>query len=399
MKKYKTYLIIAVIVLLIPVIYKMTIIHHEVSYKVNNFNIKETFDIREKNHVYSFIVTKGKENYSFVITNKINKRKKIIKDIKVFKENKVKCIIPIYKNDRELEIYCLNNNKQVSKEILKNNEDFKKISKKIKKYNITIPKTKDSKEEYKNITVYKSNIPKEYKVLIWNYKGLIIFDKESTKYQKFLDYDLYDNIVATTTSRYFVLIENPSVKGIEKVHCYDLIKNKYKIIKLNNEISKDAYINGVVNDLVYITDRRLEKQYVLDPKKEELTEIGNEEFSYTLYKNNKKELVERKEFFKEDKYFKNIRVEDKKITKSSDLVLDYDYYFKENDSFYKQIVGANKILLFEKEEVDEWNVYNSDILFKSNDELYLYSDKYGLNKLLEYNELNYNDNRIYYIWK
>ena len=45
MKKYRNFLIIAVIVLIIPIIYKMTVTHHEESYKVNNYSIKEIFCI------------------------------------------------------------------------------------------------------------------------------------------------------------------------------------------------------------------------------------------------------------------------------------------------------------------------------------------------------------------
>ena len=379
----------------------MTVKHHEQTYKVGKYNVKELFNINNKHHYYDFIITKGKDTYSLTIENKVNKRKKIIKDIKSYKEEDIKCIVPIYKNDRELEIYCLTGKEQVSKEILKNNSNFKKIIKKAKKYKLTIPKTEEVKEDYKKITIYNKNIPDNYKILIWNYKGLIIIDNNSHTYKKFLDYDLYDNIVRTTTSRYFVLFENTSVNGIEKIHCYDLKKNKYKVIKLEkNKVSKDSYINGVVNDLIYITDRRNEKQFILNVKKEELKEIGNHDYPFTLYTNNNKEVLTYKEFLKEDHYFINERIKNKKITKSEDLVQeDNYYYFKEDNNIYKQLDNNNKILLLTLDNITEWNVYNKELVIKREDELYLYNDKNGLKKLIDYNELNYNDNPIYYLWK
>lgn len=150
-------------------------------------------------------------------------------------------------------IYCTYKNKAVSNNILLDNEDFKKILNKAK---IKINKPKDSKINYKNLTIFKENISDNYKYIIWDYKGIYIISKNKQIYQKILNKDLYDNIMSTVVDKYFVLFDNTSVNGIETIYYYDLVKNKLKSFKLEDKISKDSYINGVFNNLIYITDKK-----------------------------------------------------------------------------------------------------------------------------------------------
>ena len=399
MKKYKIYLIFIVILMIIPVFCKLLKKNHEVVYKIRNYQIEEKFQIENKSHTYEFYITKGKEEYSFTMENKNHKKTKIINEIKVYKEEDVKCILPIYNNKKELDLYCRKGNIQVSKEILKEDKNYKEILKKVEKYNLRKDSEKENIKNYKNMKVYNSNI-EDNALIIWNYKGIYILKNDENKYQKFLDYDLYDNIEATTTSKYFVLLENTSVNGIEKIHCYDLVKEKYKVITLEEKLSKNSYINGVENDLVYITDTKKKKQYTLNIKKEELKEVGNEEDNYIKYIDQEKIYLKKSDFFEKKQFFKNEKITEEKITKSEDLIKENNiYYYKEDNSFYRQYENRNKVLLFEMENVEEWNVVNGKILFRIGDKLYLMEEGKKLKQLLEYNELKYNYQNIYYLWK
>ena len=53
----------------------------------------------------------------------------------------------------------------------------------------------------------------------------------------------------------------------------------------------------------------------------------------------------------------------------------------------------------EKENVEEWNLVGDKILFRIENQLYLFDEKEGIKVLLEYNELKYNAKNIYYLWK
>ena len=297
----------------------------------------------------------------------------------------------------EKELYCLKGREQVSIEILKTDPSYQKIAKKKK---MSIPEESTIKKEYKKVTVYEKNIPKDSVFLVWNYKGIIVFKQNEKKYYPFLDYDLYDNIMATTTDRYFVLLENTSVNGIEKVHCYDLEKDKYKVITLENKLSKESYINGVIGNKVYITDKKKKKQYTLDMKKENLVEVGNEENLYIKYVEEEKELWKKSDFFMNNQYFKGERIENNEITESKELIKEnHIFYFREENTIYKQLENKNRIKLLELEEMNRWTLNQGDILVLKEDTLYLYQDTTGLKKILEYNELKYNNENIVYFWK
>ena len=96
MKKIKYILIIIVLILLIFFIYKLSIKEFSTSYKVDKYNIKESFYINNKKHIYNININ---NKYTYTIIKNINKNKKIIKNIKSYKKNNISCIVPIYKKD------------------------------------------------------------------------------------------------------------------------------------------------------------------------------------------------------------------------------------------------------------------------------------------------------------
>ena len=386
--------------MMIPIIIKTFQKKHNVEYKIGKYNINEKFYIEEKSHNYEFKITNKKETYSFILNSNVNKRKKIIKDIKIYKKNNIKCIIPIYVKDISKNIYCLENNNQVSNYYLKDNDNFKSIIEDTKKYKVNLPSDSEKYKEFKKIKVYQNNINDNTAYIIWNYKGIYILKNNELKQQKFLNYDLYDNIMSTTTSNYFVLFENSNVMGIEKIHYYDIKNDKYKIFKLKDKISKDSYINGVYDDLIYVTDNKKKIQYTINVKKEKIEEVGKEELGYIKYTNNKKEEMNKSDFFMKEQLFDNEKIENKKITNSKDLVKeDQIYYYLDNNKFYKNINGYNSILLFELDNIKDWKINNKDLIIFVDDLVYIYNDELGLRKIIEYNELNYNYKNIVKYWK
>lgn len=386
--------------MIIPIIIKTFQKKHNVEYKIGKYNINEKFYIEEKSHNYEFKITNKKETYSFILNSNVNKRKKIIKDIKIYKKNNIKCIIPIYVKDISKNIYCLENNNQVSNYYLKDNDNFKSIIEDTKKYKVNLPSDSEKYKEFKKIKVYQNNINDNTAYIIWNYKGIYILKNNELKQQKFLNYDLYDNIMSTTTSNYFVLFENSNVMGIEKIHYYDIKNDKYNIFKLKDKISKDSYINGVYDDLIYVTDNKKKIQYTINVKKEKIEEVGKEELGYTKYTNKKKEEMNKSDFFMKEQLFDNEKIENKKITNSKDLVKeDQIYYYLDNNKFYKNINGYNSILLFELDNIKDWKINNKDLIIFVDDLVYIYNDELGLRKIIEYNELNYNYKSIVKYWK
>ena len=375
MRRYYTFLFFICVLLSIHFIMKTLEKKHNTSYKVNKWEIKESFHL-EEDHTYDFVVKKENLDYIFTIHHNFKKAKKVIKSIKVYEQEELTCIVPTYKKSIEKRIYCIQGEQQVSNEVLKNNKSFKEITKKLKVVNIPTKETKPT--TYENLKVYKKNILENNTFIIWNYKGMYLLNNKEIINKKILDYDLYDNIMSTQTSRYFVLFENTNVKGIENIYYYDRKKNKLKTYHPEIIMSKDSYINGVIKDIIYVTDNKKQIEYKIDIQKETIEEIGNENIGYISFEEGKQVTKNHRDFFKEKQIFNQ--------NKTIKLV--------GNKMMYQ-----NKVLLFEMEDIKDWKVVGEDILILKEDVLYCYNEKNGLQKIVEYNELKYNYENIYTLWK
>ena len=403
MKKVKKIILIFLTIIILHNVYKMFIKEYNITYKVDKYTIKEHF-YQVKKHYYDLIITNNKENYTYTIEKKLNKKKKIIKKIKKYSKNNINCIIPIYIKETKLNIYCTKDNNQVSIDYLlkTNNKDFNWIKEKTKKYSISYPKVNNTKVKYKKLNVYSKNIKEDDIYFIWNYKGLYVLENNKNQYYNFLSHDLYDNIVATTVNNYYVLLENTSVNGIDKVYYYDIKKRKVKNFKLKKRISKDSYINGVEKDLIYITDKKEKKEYTLNIKKKRIQEIDENQTEYIIYINGKKQILSKSDFFMKNHYFDNNIITDDKITINNELKKKkHYYYFFENNKLYK-VLETNKkqkTLLLELSNVKEWQIIEDEIILLKENTIYSYTEEKGLQKIIENNELKYNYKNIYKIGK
>ena len=395
MNKIKKIVLVIFLLTLVYFGYRILIKEHEVSYTIDKYNIKEHFYIN-KNHYYDLIISKDKLNYTYTLNKNLSKEKRIIKSIKTYKSNNLICIIPIYKENIELNVYCNLDNEEVSIDYLINsyNNDFKIIKKKIKKYKIQYPSTSNVYKKYKKNTIFQNNILDDYNYYIWNYKGVIELNNKEIRYQKVLNYDLYDNIMATSIDRYYVIFENTNVNGIKNIYYYDSKNNKLNVFVLKEKLSKDSYINGVVNNIIYVTDRKVKKEYKVDIYKQTITQI-DDNINYIVYENNNKKEVSKSDFFMKDQYFDSTYTVDNKIK-----VNNYYYYYK-NNRIYKSLDTNKKHskLLLELDDIKEWKVYGDIVIIIAKDTIYQYTEKEGLRRIVKSNELKYNYKNIYKIGK
>lgn len=389
--------------LLIVSIKKILLKEYSITYHISNYSIKEIYK-KDNNHSYDLIISNNNNTYIYRINHNYHKKKKIITDIKTFKSNNITCIIPSYRKNMNSNIYCNLGNEQVSPDYLikEENKDFIKIQKKIKDYQIPILNVSNEKsKKYKNIKVYQKNISQDSIYYIWDYKGIYVLTDENILYKKILKKDLYENILSTTVGRNFILFDNTSVSGIEKVYIYNEEKGKVKKVVLNKKISKDSYINGVINNTIYITDKREKKEYTLDIGKGKIEEIDEDGTVYIIYDNNEKKELSKSDYFMTEQYFSNMMIDNKDISESPiKKDNDYYYYFEEDNLYqiYKE-EPKHKILLLSLDNVKDWNIYDDKIILIKEDTIYCYTSETGLKEIIKSNELKYNYKNIYKVGK
>ena len=295
-----------------------------------------------------------------------------------------------------MDIYCLLDDKQVSIDYLlkTNNNSFLSIQNKIKKYKINYPSSSDTKEIYQKLTVYNNNIEDNQVYYIWNYKGIYILEKDNNNYQEVLSYDLYDNIMSCIVNGNYLLWENTSVKGIDTVYYFNHKNKKLKKIKLEKPISKDSYINGVINNKIYITDRKKKREYVFEMNTLKITPIDSDGTKYISYQNNKKKEYSKSDFFMNDQLF--IKQEHNNKIEKDGWFSKRNFYYQEDNKIYK-VQDNNTVLLLELDNIKEWQIVGEEVILLSEDTIYAYNEKKGLRKIVEEKELNYNYENIYKI--
>ena len=392
-KQIKLLVLLIFIILLIPFIRKIFIKEYNIIYEKNNFIINEIYKYENKEHKFEINIKNKEYEITYLLNEDFNKNNEIIKDIKLYQEKDINCILPIYTKSIENKLYCVKDNKQVSNYYLNKNKDYNNILKQVKKYKIKKLESNNKTTKYKNLKIYKNNLKEEDIFTIWDYKGINIIEKNKNKYVKILDYDLYDEIKTIIYDKYFVLFENSHVDGIENIYYYDFKKDKLKLYNPEIIISKDFYINGVVNNLIYVTDNKVKKEYTINLIKKEIEQISKAN-EYITYKDNKFISLTKSDYFMEKQIFSNNKIIDKKISKEEHVKENNIYYYIEDNKFIRKIEDRNSEILFELKNIKDWKIINGKILLISEDILYIYDDNRGLVPIVQSNELNYNYENI-----
>lgn len=399
MKKYKYtlksqwyYLVLVLVCLLIiPFIIRLFHKNHLVEYSLSKYKVEEEFFIEDGKHNYNFTLSKDDRTYIFSIDQNFSKKKKVLANILEYEEGNISCILPITKKKSLSNLVCLKDSKQVSNYLLKDDSNYLKIVEEATNYKGF--QEDNEPKEYQKLLVYSNNILDDQVFYIWNYKGIYVLEKENISYQKILDFDLYENIMATTVGKTYVLFDNSSAGGIDKVYCYNPNSKKLYNFKLNIKLEKDSYINGVRGNLIYVTDKKKKIQYKIDIVKGEIEVVGNEEILYITYINGEKTLLNKSDFFMKKQLFDSNHI---MVNEKSDCIYDSRYnYCIDESNFIKMNSKKNEVALFNIDDVTEWGMQNHELLILKEDTLYSYDDYYGLRKIVEYRELHYNYSNIY----
>lgn len=405
----KKILLILVLVIVSVFLYKgynyFFVNEHNIIYSIktedNSYNINEKFVKDNDISLYTFLITdKKKKKYFFSIEKDMNKEDKLIDDIKYFKSNDLKCILPIFKNEDIDKIICEEKGFLVNYSYLNQNDnkDFKKIEKKVNELGYSFNfSDSDKTVKFKKSKVFVDNVLNGYTFTIWNYRGLDILNKNDNLSVKLFNEDKYENELAILVGDYYVYFDTNS-KNYEKIYYYDFKEKEKKFYELDDVKFDDIYFNGIFNDELYITDVEYKKQYKFNPKSSELIEVGNKEVGYSFYDGKELEFIKYEDFFAKEMIFGYIEIN--KVSKKYDVSNIFRsgdfYYFDDGEYFYRGYIGeeGREEILFSFDKISEWKVIGRDLIVISDDILYFYNEDVGLKRIYKNNELAYNYNNI-----
>ena len=367
---------------------------HTVYYNIRNFNIKEIYTSKDNN--YYFNIKSDKYNTNFQIKENYKKSEKIIKKIYYKDIEDYKCILPIFKDNKQLiDIMCTKDNTVFYSNTLKN----EKIQKEFEQLGYNNNYLDKAKPIFISNTqsIYKENIKENTYIALETYKGLKLFNGKESEIKLF-ENDVYKKPISIFTNKYYLVADYNSEYSFNKMHLVNIINGEKTTIRSYDDISFDTYIMGEVDGKIYMFDKETNREYEIDLEEKMINQIGNK--NNIKFYNGKWSTITLNEAKSEKKFTTH------KIIKGYEKVdkIDnyYYYYRKENNKYQVYRADKNnkklKTYLFDTTDLQNVIYINDNIYYKNGNTFNVYSIN-GSRKLIADKEIEFNNDISFGIYE
>ena len=320
MKKKVKVLILILFIIVLIIMCKSILTFDSINYKLNvdgtNVRVKE---INSKDNYYIEIKTDNKI-YPFRIFDNINNKRKIVEKVYLYEDNNIECVLPVINRNLYTDMMCYKDDIIYDYyTLVGKNESLDKYVSSIKLYNLN--NYKNEKIDTKTIGTVKYNIFNNFKntVAITTYNGLIINNQEI----KLFDTDIYNNELSVFINNYYIIADYEKKYTFNDFYVVNLDTKKVSKLTSKDDISYDSYIQGIVDNKIYLYDKDNENQYEIDIENNKIDIISSNDY-IKYYSNKKWEKINKVKANKEIDF--NYDSLDNNFT-------SYDYS-KETDNYY-----------------------------------------------------------------
>jgi hypothetical protein len=182
-------------------------------------------------------------------------------------------------------------------------------------------------------------------------------------------------------------------------------------LKMDKPISYDSFIQGVVDNKIYLIDKNEKAQYSIDIYSKRVEITGDENNNTKYYDHGKWESKTIFETIDNTLLFNVQGNIPEKLKSYNPLYVDdvggttdgyYYLYIKENNIINVYRVDKQNLdiltLLFSVSSIKDIQYESSDIYFVKDDTLFMYRDELGVRPLIKYNEFRFNQDKLYNVY-
>ena len=371
-------------------------------YKLDGFSVTETRVKRTKNEMdnYYFEIKKDDTVFSIQTNKSISTSQNVLGSIKYFKNDEYECIFPLTKNDEAIsDIICKVGSIYYYYNSLEGHDnDLDRFSEKLSKYRKDFNNSSKVIHNKDNVTVY-DNLG-DITIGLEHYKGMYLISSNDFINNDLFTHDIYTREISAFTSDYYIVADYKEIFDFHNFYVIDLKTHKMSKITSNNKISMYSYIEGVIDNLVYLFDPSNKVQYEIDIKNNSIKEIGNESLGINIYNDGKWSKINIYDAINNKVTFESIKTEfnnktyDKVDHVGNKLSGYYYLYLKNKEKYdvYRVNVQNNDniVYLFSTDTISDVLYKNDTVIFKDKNYLKYYSDLTGVKVLLQNNEVNFN---------
>ncbi|MDD4036111.1 MAG: hypothetical protein PHS45_02175 [Bacilli bacterium] len=429
-KLFRLILVLAILGIIIRIGFNFLVGGHTVTYNINNndetFNIKETFTVgyqssyrfeKDKKNYFFEIIINDEETPTFVfkLQGTYKYYHKLIKSIYYYEDNNIRCIYPVFRiHNNQTDVLCSDGEKMLNySNIIGENkgiDDF--VTTLYNEHGYLHPswiKADNNIEDIKGVEVFKNNLIKGHVLVLWEYDKIRMIAHDANYKRDLSGVSEYVNKLGLLVDNYYVIPDYGRLNDFNRVLVIEVNKNSQDEILLIEPISYDSYIQGVVDNKIYLFDRRDKEQYEIDPKQHTIVQVGDVDKGIKYF-NGKWENISAYEAV-DYKYFEiDYDIPELynkyKYYKIDNVLGDTDgyYYLYVKNNNNTRVYRANKqkseyvTLLFEVPKIDNVRYVDDYLYFIQDDTIYFYHDSTGVRPVLRSFELFFNKENVYYIY-
>ena len=358
-------IIVSLIFLLISVFKTKS---YSLEYNIDNYEISENYN-NEGNYYY-YEISNNNLKYNFIYKSSYNKEKKLIKEIKEYKDEDYLCLI-VRSNYIESYPLCSYNDSYIDYHLISET-----LQEKISDY-YTEPKMIE--EKYQNYNIFNQ----DEQLLLWSYKGFNYFNKDKTEFIKIFNKDIYEIPLATKINNYILIPDYEQEYYFNKAYILNLENLKVEEWNLKYEISFDSYVLGTNDKSIYIIDKKNKKEYELVPHKKKMRIIAKSNNQATIYEEGQISKVSLTKLINKEQTFTYKE--------------NYKYQLINNQLYLSYLDSSNKIKVSNQKIDTIISTYEDNVYYLIDDTLYKYNLKYGEVKLIQYSDWEFNYKNLIFI--
>ena len=384
-------IIICVLIFVLNKILNLKDLNYTLKIKNTKFNIKENYN----NEYYNLEIKNKDYIYNINIYENLKDKRKIVNNIYYYSDKKYECILPIINGKVLTDVMCYKDN------IIYNYNSIKGENIKLDKFVFDIKEYKnnyDNKDTYRDLDTLKFYDNKINNIVsVSSYKGLYINSMSINLFKK----DVYSNKISIFIDNFYLSANYNENHEFNSFYLVNLKNSEIEQIELKEPISFDSFIQGIVENKVYLYDYDNDIQYEIDVYNKKVNIVSSRE--YIKYYTNEKWEKLSKSKVKRTTYF-DYSTLDNNFT-------DYDYV-KETKYYYYLFEKSNKVYKIYRVNKNNINIKtylgiiptntieaNKDYFYYMNDNIiYYYSDITGFKKIFEDSEIEFNETIKYYIY-
>lgn len=410
----KNILILVFIIIIVFCFIKYLRRGHIAKYKIKNdgytFEIVETRTRNEKKETDNYYLEISVNNslFTYELFDDFDSKHRIVKNIYYYRDKNYTCVYPVLYGNYNVDIKCLNGSiYYYYHDLVGQDAKLDEFASSLRKYKLSSYQDNETKTKTEaKMKIYTNNLVDDHNVALTTLNG--IYSINDHKEVEVFKNDIYNRPISIIANNYYLVADYSQKHQFREFTLINLDGLKEYTITASDYISLNSYIQGVVDGDVYLYDPDNEEQYKINLSKHKIEKLVNKNKKVRFYQDNEWTYISQVKANSIVYFPKNSKMDEfsdyNLVYKYGNKQSGYYYLYEKEDDHYKvyrspvQNIHAIEYI-FDVKDIDSIIYLDDYVYFVDDNSIYYYNQTTGIRKIIEYDELKFNDKIIYGVVK